>query len=135
MEEISRKEKNLKLLKKTYDLIQIKESIQIIKNLHPSFWKSPSFLTWQIVRLNTDYQTFVVNLWGNGDLLGSDVDSLNFFFRDYPPAFQESIDDWDKRFVDDAMRYFERFDVFLSQNYKEYFNSFPEYNRFNLNVA
>lgn len=129
MEEKSRKQETFELLKKTYDLGQIKESIPIIKNLHPSFWESPNFLTWQIVRLNTDYQTFIVKLWGNIPLW-EDMDSLNFFFMNYSPLPQESFDDWEERFGDDDMNYFDRFAFSLTQNYKEYFNSFPKYTRF-----
>ena len=116
------------LLKKTYSVERIKESIPLIENLHPSFWDEPEFLTWQIVRLNRDYQKFIVHLWGNIHLWG-DVDSLNFLSVDYLPLFQESIDDWKakERFAEYNLRYFERFPFFISGRYKEFFNSLPNY--------
>lgn len=129
MERKSQRQETLELLKKTYDFEKIKESIPIIKNLHPSFWESTEFLTWQIVRLNLDYQAFIVKLWGNIPIWG-DMDYLNFFFMNYSPLPQESFDDWEERFVDDDINYFNRFAISLPQNYEEYFNSFPKYIKF-----
>jgi hypothetical protein len=51
------------IARKLPDLEAIKRDIPLIENLHPSFWRNPNFLNWQLLRLNEKYQKDVDALW------------------------------------------------------------------------
>ena len=48
---------------KSTHLKQITQAIPLILHLHPSFWKNPKFLQWQLMRLNKKYQNDVDTYW------------------------------------------------------------------------
>jgi|GEM_PF-1337872 hypothetical protein len=84
-------------LDKSGNIEAIKRSIPIIQDLHPSFWDDICFLTWQLIRLNKDYQKFTAKIWSI-PALGHTVDYSGIFFMDFLPLPQESYDDWCQRF-------------------------------------
>ena len=49
--------------KKIAYLGYLKKTVPIFLNLHPSFWENQHFLRWQLIRLNTEYQTSVEKIW------------------------------------------------------------------------
>lgn len=84
----------LEQINKPRDVEPIKRSIPIIRTLHPSFWKSSTFLTWQIIRLNEGYRNFIDNIWKNLIELEND---FAIFFEEFPPEQGESIGHWIER--------------------------------------
>jgi hypothetical protein len=101
-------------------LKQIKQAIPVILNLHPSFWKNPKFLQWQLTRLNKKYQDDVDAYWKeywpwtSGYIRDSNAknkpyygwvlknlkhpkylyEDISSFYKDFPPDAGEQYLDW-----------------------------------------
>jgi hypothetical protein len=60
---------------------------------------SDIFFTWQLIRLNKDYQKFATEIWSIPPLNDTcKVDYLGLFFMDFLPLRGESYDNWYQRF-------------------------------------
>jgi len=86
-------------LEKPADIEEIRNVIPLIKNLHPS-WNHPEYIGWQILRLNKDYQKYVIAFYKNFHLW-ADLSFYGFLFANFPPRPKESFDDYIHRYVID----------------------------------
>jgi hypothetical protein len=77
----------------------LKKMIPILLNLHQSFWENQHFLRWQLMRLNTEYQTSVEKIWyekwtGAGITERQQIEKYFFDFRDGIPRKIDTYQTW-----------------------------------------
>jgi len=78
----------------------LKRIIPIFLNLHRSFWENPHFLRWQLIRLNTEYQTDVEEIWRErwtraGITERQEIEQYFFDFRDCIPRKIDTYQTWE----------------------------------------
>ncbi len=92
-------------LEKPPDTEEIQNVIPLIKNLQTS-WNHPDYIGWQILRLNKDYQKYVIAFYKNFHLW-ADLSFYGFLFANFPPCPKESFDDYVHRYaIDDKKIHF-----------------------------
>jgi hypothetical protein len=85
--------------KKTAYLDYLKKTIPIFLNLHPSFWENQHFLRWQLIRLNTEFQTNVEKIWRDRWISAEiteqqQIEKYFFDFRDCVPRKIDTYQTW-----------------------------------------
>jgi hypothetical protein len=78
----------------------LKRTIPIFSNLHRSFWENPHFLRWQLIRLNTEYQTDVEEIWRKrwtraGMAERQEIEQYFFDFKDCFPRKIDTYETWE----------------------------------------